>query len=48
MRRGFVGLALQDGELVAQRQDFDVFVRVAHGQQAYASAFQDLGCVDTR
>jgi hypothetical protein len=32
---GFVGLALQDGELVAQRQDFDVFVRVAHGQQAY-------------
>jgi hypothetical protein len=29
---GFVDLALQDGELVAQRQDFDVFVGVAHRQ----------------
>jgi hypothetical protein len=32
---GFVGLALQDGELVAQRQNLEVFVRVAHGQQPY-------------
>ncbi|WP_165824567.1 hypothetical protein [Micromonospora globispora] len=32
---GLVDLALQDGELVAQRQDLDVFVRVARGQQAY-------------
>jgi hypothetical protein len=29
---GFVDLALQDGELVAQRQDFNVFVGVAHRQ----------------
>ena len=29
---GLVDLALQDGELVAQRQDFDVFVGVAHRQ----------------
>jgi hypothetical protein len=27
---GFVDLALQDGELVAQRQDIDVLVGVAH------------------
>jgi hypothetical protein len=25
---GFIGLALQDGELVAQRQNLDVLVRV--------------------
>jgi hypothetical protein len=30
---GFVDLALQDGELVAQRQDLDVFVGVAHRQE---------------
>jgi hypothetical protein len=32
---GFLSLALQDGELVTQRKNLDVFVRVAHGQQAY-------------
>jgi hypothetical protein len=29
---GFVDLALQDGELMAQRQDLDVFVGVARHQ----------------
>jgi hypothetical protein len=32
---GFVNLALQDDELVAQRQDLDVLVDVAHRQQPY-------------
>jgi hypothetical protein len=32
--RGLAGLALQDEELVPQRQDLDVFVPVAHRQQA--------------
>jgi len=32
---GFVDLALQDGELVAQRKDLDVLVHVAHGQQSH-------------
>jgi len=30
---GLAGLALQDSQLVAQRQDLDVFVGVAHRQQ---------------
>ncbi len=30
---GFVDLALQDGELVAQRQDLDIFVGVSHRQE---------------
>jgi hypothetical protein len=30
----FAGLLLQDGELVAQREDFDVLVGVAPRQQA--------------
>ena len=33
-KTGPAGLALQNGELVAQCQDFDVFVRTAHRQQA--------------
>jgi hypothetical protein len=33
-KTGPAGLALQDGELVAQCQDFDVFVGTAHRQQA--------------
>jgi hypothetical protein len=32
---GSVDLALQDGELVAQRKDLDVLVRIAHRQQPY-------------
>jgi hypothetical protein len=32
---GFVDLALQDGELVAQRKDLGVFVHIAHRQQPY-------------
>jgi hypothetical protein len=32
---GFVNLTLQDDELVAQRQDLDVLVGVAHRQQPY-------------
>jgi hypothetical protein len=32
---GLVDLALQDSELVTQRKNLDVFVRVAHRQQAY-------------
>jgi hypothetical protein len=31
--RGFADLALQDEELVAQGEDLDVLVTVAHGQQ---------------
>jgi hypothetical protein len=33
-KTGPAGLALQDGEVVAQCQDFDVFVGAAHRQQA--------------
>lgn len=32
---GLGDLTLQDGELVAQRQNLDVLVDVAHGQQSY-------------
>jgi hypothetical protein len=32
---GFVDLTLQDAELMAQRQDLDVLVGVAHRQQPY-------------
>jgi hypothetical protein len=32
---GLVDVALQDGELVAWRQNFDVLVDVAHQQQPY-------------
>jgi hypothetical protein len=31
--RGFADLALQDEELVAQGEDLDVLVTVAHGQE---------------
>ena len=33
--RGLPGLVLQDDELVPQRQDLDVLVLIAHGQQAH-------------
>jgi hypothetical protein len=33
--RGLADLALQDDELVAQRQDLDVLLLIAHGQQAH-------------
>jgi hypothetical protein len=32
---GLVGLALQDGELVAQHQNLDVLVHIAHRYEAY-------------
>lgn len=34
-KAGFVDLALQHGELVAQSEDLDILVHVAHWQQSY-------------
>jgi hypothetical protein len=36
---GFVDLALQDGELVAQRKNLDVFVHIAHRQQPHEGEY---------
>jgi hypothetical protein len=36
---GFFDLALQDGELVAQGQDLDVLVGIAHRYEAYEGEY---------
>jgi hypothetical protein len=44
--RGLAGLALQDDELVPQRQDLDVLLLIAQGQEAHERERVRQGEVD--